>query len=88
MLPRLQALFDDDQLRAMEGEIIASMDPADLAWTLGLMLEALTPAERAHLMASVRVGAPPSVLEALLREAAKSVLMAAEFAGLSHRLAA
>lgn len=88
VMPLLQSLFTDEELIAMEGEIVAWIPPNELAVLLQAMLEALSRPERAHLMGGVRAGAPPGVFEQLMQATACAVLSDDDLIDLNRRLAA
>lgn len=62
----LWACYSDDELRALEGAIVASLPPAENLCVLRWMIPAMTPDERAGLLAGLRAGAPAPVFEAVL----------------------
>ncbi|HEX2559961.1 hemerythrin domain-containing protein [Phenylobacterium sp.] len=88
IMPLLQRLFTDEELIAVEGEIVASIPPDELTVLLQAMLEALSRPERAQLMGGVRAGAPPGVFEQLMQATACEVLSDDDLIDLNRRLAA
>lgn len=58
--------YSDDELRAIEGAIVASQSPAEMSETLRWMLPAATPAERAAFLGGLRQAVPPAVFDDLL----------------------
>ncbi|MEN4920721.1 hemerythrin domain-containing protein [Achromobacter spanius] len=62
----LWACYSDEELRALEGAIVASLPPAENLCVLRWMIPAMTPDERAGLLAGLQAAAPPAVVEAVL----------------------
>lgn len=85
-LPMFHELFSDDELRAIEGELIAAIPPEKVMRYLRLMLPAGTPNERFDFLDGMRRSAPPEVFRAVLEEAAKPTLPAPEWNALAMRL--
>lgn len=88
IMPLLQRLFSDEELIAMEGEIVASIPPDELTVLLQAMLEALSRPERARLMGGVRASAPPGAFDQLMQATACAVLSDDDLIDLNRRLAA
>ena len=65
-LPRLWALFTDEELIGMEARIVGSMPPEELMAGMGLMIPAMNRQERAGFLSFVRAGAPPEAFAAIL----------------------
>lgn len=57
--------YSDEELVALEGRLVASLKPEELAAAFRLMVPALAPAERAHFLAGLRAKAPAPVFEGL-----------------------
>ncbi len=74
----LWRLYSDDELRGIEGAIVASESPEQLALGMRWMLPSLTPKERAGLLSGARQGLPPAAFRGLM-ELAQSVLGAQEY---------
>lgn len=81
----LHELFTDEELRAIEARIIASIAPGDAMQSLRWMLPALSHSERVALLQELR-GAPPAVRQGAIA-VAQSHLCAADFARLEAALA-
>ncbi|WP_343738003.1 hypothetical protein [Achromobacter sp.] len=62
----LWSCYSDDELRALEGAIVASLPPAENLCVLRWMIPAMTPDERAALLCGLKAAAPAPVLEAVL----------------------
>ena len=62
----LWARCSDDELRALEGRIVAAITPAEHLETLRWMVPAMAPAERAQVLAGVRAHASASAFAAVL----------------------
>lgn len=62
----LWALFDDIELLAIEGQIVAAHTPEEMAFAMTWMLPALSPAERVELLGSARAGMPPAAFVGFL----------------------
>ena len=70
--------YSDDELRGIEGRIVASESPEQLAVGMRWMLPSLTPNERLGLLAGARQGLPPAAFQGLMA-LAESVLGADEY---------
>jgi hypothetical protein len=68
--PQLCELFTDDELIAIEMDIVAALSPEDNAAFLRLMLAAMNPEERRVLLGSIEARAPREVYAAVLELAA------------------
>ncbi|MES1200033.1 MAG: hemerythrin domain-containing protein [Pseudomonadota bacterium] len=64
-LPLFHAYFTDDELKAMEGRIIASIPPERVTLYYQIMIPGMSPAERAGFLSHVRKVAPPQAYELL-----------------------
>ena len=62
IVPAMKEHFTDDQLRALQGQIIGSMPPERVGNYLRWMLPSLNLAELTGFIAGVKHGAPPEVL--------------------------
>lgn len=62
----LWSCYSDEELRALEGAIVASLPPAENRCIMRWMIPAMTPAERAELLAGVQAAAPAPVYAAVL----------------------
>jgi hypothetical protein len=78
--------FTDDELRAMEGATIASMDPADTARALGYMIPSIDATTRIAWIRSVKQVAPPPAFN-LLMGVANQTLSPEAYARLEAALA-
>lgn len=63
---RLWEAYTDDELRALNGAILAWETPEQLAYGLRWLVQALAPIERAFLVAGARPSVPPPVFDHLL----------------------
>ena len=63
IVPAMKEQFTDDQLRAMQGTIIGSMPKERLVGFLRWMLPALSMRELTGMMAGMKHGAPPELLQ-------------------------
>lgn len=66
-LPLLWSLFSDAELMAMEGRIVGSMPPEELAGGLAIMVPAMSPQERLAFLSFARSGAPADAFAAMLQ---------------------
>lgn len=82
----LWSSYSDDELRALEGAIVASLPPAENLCVLRWMIPAMTPDERAGLLGGVQMAAPAPVFAAVL-EAVQPHLTAREWNNLMRALA-
>lgn len=62
----LWAHLDDAGIHAIHAQILANLTPAEMMASLGWMLPALAPAERAGLLAGMRAEAPPALFDTVL----------------------
>ncbi|WP_097461523.1 hemerythrin domain-containing protein [Mangrovitalea sediminis] len=62
----LWALYTDEELRAIEGAIVASQPPEKMIATLRWMLPALNPSERGLLIGGMRQGMPAEAFHGML----------------------
>jgi hypothetical protein len=67
LLPDLQAAFTDEELRELEGRIVASIPPEHMVLFLDAMLEAMPDADGAAMLDAMRAGMPPAAYAALLQ---------------------
>jgi hypothetical protein len=65
VLPATWRHFDDAQLMAIQGTIIAEMDPDELFQWLGWMFKGLNRNELVGMLRGAKVGMPPEALEAV-----------------------
>jgi hypothetical protein len=79
ILPLLHALFSDEELMAMEGQIVASIPPQEMMQVMSKMLPAMHRAERLRFLSFARRGAPPEVFSAILEQAARPNLREADW---------
>lgn len=61
----LWTLYDDAELEALHGQILAAIGPDEMAQTVRWLAAGLTPQELAGLFDGVRASAPPAAFEAL-----------------------
>ncbi|MBN9431083.1 MAG: hypothetical protein J0I45_01480 [Bosea sp.] len=83
-LALLHSLFGDDELRAIEHRIIASIDAETMMGFLRLMVPAMNHGERLELIGGMRAGMPAAIFEGVLNGVVRPSLGEAEF----RRLAA
>jgi hemerythrin-like domain-containing protein len=70
VMPLLWATCSDDELAATRNQFMADVPPPVAAFSLRLMLPAVTPHERADLVGRIRATAPPPVVDEALEVAA------------------
>lgn len=58
--------YSDDELRAIEGALVADLTPAEMTQTLRWMVPAATPDERAAFLSGLRQAVPMAVFDELL----------------------
>lgn len=83
--PQLCEAFSDDELKAIEMGIIASLTPEETIGFMRLMIPGMNPAERGALLGGMKAGAPPEAFAAVLELAARPTLSADEWADLQAR---
>jgi hypothetical protein len=85
-LPLLHAHFTDDELREMEGRIVASLAPEEAIAEMQLMIPAMNRDERIRFLSFARSAAPPEAFEAIMNFAARPTLGAEDYRHLSGGL--
>ena len=78
--------FTDEELRAMEGRIVASLSPEESAMSMQLMLPGMNPHERLRFLEFARASAPPEAFDALVNVFARSALPPEDFCRLQKGL--
>jgi hypothetical protein len=74
LLMALHEAFTDDELRAIEGRIVASVPPQKMAAVMMLMAPALNHGERVELVAKLQKALPEPAFNGLLAGAIKPAL--------------
>lgn len=77
--------YSDDELREIEGAIVASESPEQLAVTLRWMLPSVTPKERLGMLGGARQGMPPQAFQGVMH-LAKEVLEPGDYRQLAGAL--
>ena len=85
VMPALEAAIGPDAVQALEGAIIASIPPDEMASSLAVMLPAMNLDDRAGLLGGMRQGAPAEVFAGVWALAG-SVLEPADHDALGRRL--
>jgi len=67
LLPDLQAAFTDDELRGIEGRIVAAIPPDVMVMFLAAMLDALPQADSAAMLGAMQAGMPPAAYAGLMQ---------------------
>ena len=65
VLPALSSMLSPDKLAGIEQEIVASIPPADMAYSMALMLPAMNIDDRVGMLGGMRANAPARVFEAV-----------------------
>lgn len=86
LLGTLQRLFTDDQLRAIEGGIIAANPPARMIGYLALMIPALSHQERLGMLTGMRAAMPSEAFSGIMEAAVRPNLDPADTARLEAAL--
>jgi hypothetical protein len=86
LLGHMHALFNDDELREIEGDIIAKIAPASMMGFLRSIIPALSHPERVGMLSQMKQAMPPEVFAGILTSAAQSELSGTEFNALSKAL--
>lgn len=82
LLPTMHRLFSDDELRGIEGRIVAAIPPALMMGFLRLIIPAINHQERLAMLAGLKADVPPEVFSAILNDAVKPSLGADEYRAL------
>ncbi len=85
-MPALAEAVGLEALLAINGAIVGSIPPEEMATSLGLMLPAMNVDDRTELLGGMRAGAPAEVFEGVWA-LADSVLAPADHRALGARLA-
>ncbi|MCU0853443.1 MAG: hypothetical protein MUF63_00670 [Rhodobacteraceae bacterium] len=67
LLPDLQAAFTDEELRELEGRIVATIPPERMVLFLDAMLEAMPLADGTAMLGAMQAGMPPGAYAALMQ---------------------
>ena len=87
-MPVLQSAFEDEELRAIEGRIVARIPPEEMARIMRLMLPAMNHPERVEMLSGMRSAMPAMAFRQILEDAARPALAAADMAAVERALAA
>lgn len=79
LLSALHEAFTDDELKAMEGRIVAAVPPQKMAAVMMLMAPALNHGERVALIAALQKAMPEQAFSGLLASAIKPALDARDY---------
>lgn len=85
--PALAASVGEDELAAVEAELIASIPPDEMMSSLAVMIPAMNVDDRAGLLGGMKAGAPPEAFAAVWN-LAERVLAPADAATLEARISA
>jgi hypothetical protein len=86
LLGALHKAFTDEELRAIEGRIVAAIPPQKMLAAARLMMPALNHPERVELLSNMKQVMPEPAFEALLAQAVRPSLDAAEYAAVAAAL--
>lgn len=86
LLGALQALFSDDELRAMETSIVTTLSWPRLCGYMGLIVAALCHRDRVAMLMAMREGMPFEVFSALIAEAIRPAVEPEDWARLAGSL--
>lgn len=79
LLMALHEAFSDDELKAMEGRIVAAVPPQKMAAVMMLMAPALNHGERVELVAKLQKAMPEQAFDGLLASAIRPALEARDY---------
>lgn len=86
LLTALHEAFTDDELKAMEGRIIAAVPPQKMAAVMMLMAPALNHTERVELVAKLQKAMPEQAFQGLLASAIRPSLAANDYSAVIGEL--
>lgn len=86
VLPLLQRLFTDEELMAIEHQILSAMAPEELVAFGRMMVPAARPADRITLVSHIRDGAPAEAFAEILDATCAATLSERDFARLCEGL--
>ena len=86
MMPVLQSLFSDEELVAIEGQIVAGLSPQEKVSFGRFMIPAATPADRIAFLGGVRANAPAEAFQAMIELSARPSLSPRDFTRLCEGL--
>lgn len=84
--PILCEIFTDDELAAIEMEIVGSLPPEKAIVFMQIMIPAMNPQERAGLLNGMKANAPAEAFDAVIEFAARPTLSPEEFERLTADL--
>lgn len=82
--PSLCAIFSDDELRALEMQIVGRLAPEDMMAFMKIMIPALNRSELALLIGGLKHGAPSGVHAAVIEQVARPALASDDIAYLEQ----
>jgi hypothetical protein len=85
VMPRLESVLGVEAVGAINGAIVGSIPPDEMARSLAFMLPAMNLDDRVDMLAGMRMAAPPEAFAGVVG-LARSVLRPADFASLEARL--
>lgn len=86
LLGALQLLFTDDELRAIEGEILGAIPPGRMDGYTRLIVAALSRPERIGMLSEMRAAMPAEVFAGVLAQSVRPALAAEDWADLARAL--
>lgn len=86
LLATMQRLFSDDELRMIEGRIVAAFPPARMMGFLRMIMPALNPPERLGMLTAMKAGMPPAVFDSIMADAVRPSLAAGDYRHLEQSL--
>lgn len=86
LLTALHDAFTDEELKAIEGRIIASIPPEKMMAAMALMAPALNHDERVELLAKMQQAMPEAIFQGVLASAIKPSLAVNDYAALMGEL--
>jgi len=86
-LSLLHKLFRDDELAAIEGRIVGSVEPGMMMEFIRIMIPAMNPAERLGMLGGMKAAMPVPVFAAIVDMGVKPVLAPSDWHALEQALA-
>jgi hypothetical protein len=86
MLCALHDAFSDDELKAIEGRIVADIPPAKMSAAMTLMMPALNHGERVEMVGAMQRMMPEHVFTGLLTQVIKPALPANDYSAMVGEL--
>lgn len=86
LLQTMQSLFSDDELRMIEGRIVAAFPPSLMMGFLRMIMPALNGPERIGMLTAMKASMPPQVFSAVMADAVRPSLAVTDYRDIERQL--